>query len=80
MSPSHTNGHSAANNYSVSDAVKLLVENMTDLKTLERCAIEAALKKCSGNISRTIKLLGIGRTTLYRKIHRYGIDHQSIRP
>jgi DNA-binding NtrC family response regulator len=43
------------------------------LDELERHAIEAALKRTSGNVTQAMKQLGIGRTTLYRKLKRYGL-------
>ena len=39
-----------------------------DLKQLERLAIEQALEEAEGNLSQVVRLLGIGRTTLYRKL------------
>lgn len=44
------------------------------LRAVERRHLEAALKACAGNLSETARLLGIGRTTLYRKIERYGLQ------
>jgi DNA-binding NtrC family response regulator len=43
------------------------------LDELERAAIEAALRRTRGNVTRAMKQLGIGRTTLYRKLKRYGL-------
>jgi PAS domain S-box-containing protein len=43
------------------------------LSDLEKGAISEALKSMKGNVSRAAKMLGIGRTTLYRKIKAYGI-------
>jgi len=37
-------------------------------------AIETALRDASGNRSRAAESLGIGRTTLYRKMREYGLD------
>jgi len=42
-----------------------------DLERLERSAITAAVERSGGNLSRAAKLLGISRTTLYRKLRRY---------
>ena len=39
-----------------------------DLKAIERQAIEQALVEAKGNLSQVVRLLGIGRTTLYRKL------------
>jgi two-component system response regulator HydG len=40
----------------------------------ERAVIQAALEQSGGALSRTADLLGMGRTTLWRKIRAYGID------
>ncbi|WP_392486088.1 sigma-54-dependent Fis family transcriptional regulator [Haloimpatiens sp. FM7315] len=50
--------------------VNALVEPISDL---ESQAIENALVKCRGNRVKAAKLLGIGRSTLYRKIKKYNI-------
>lgn len=42
------------------------------IRELEELAIVDALQK-SANIEDAAKLLGIGRTTLYNKLRRYGI-------
>ena len=39
----------------------------------ERAAIEAALSHAGGTLSRAAELLGMGRTTLWRKMRAYGI-------
>jgi len=44
------------------------------LRESERTAILEVLKETQGNISKTAKLLNIGRNTLYRKIKGYGIE------
>ncbi len=41
------------------------------LEDMERDAIAAALERADGNLSRACRELGIGRTTLYRKIKKY---------
>jgi len=49
-------------------------ENDTlNLSQVERDIIRQALKKCNGNLTKTSEELGIGRTTLYRKMEEYGI-------
>ncbi len=45
-----------------------------NLSVMEREVIRMALKKCSNNLTRTAEELGIGRTTLYRKMQEYGIS------
>lgn len=44
-----------------------------DLATLERQAIETALRRTHGNRRDAAKLLGISERTLYRKIDEYGL-------
>ncbi len=44
------------------------------LEELERAAIRAAIARTDGNLSEACRMLGIGRTTLYRKLERYGIE------
>ncbi|MDR0661107.1 MAG: sigma-54 dependent transcriptional regulator [Prevotellaceae bacterium] len=44
-----------------------------DLKDLEQQAIEEALERHKGNISKAAKELGITRTALYRRIEKYGL-------
>lgn len=47
--------------------------SMQSLADLERQAIETALVQARGNRSLVAQRLGIGRTTLYRKLKEYGI-------
>ncbi len=47
--------------------------DIVPLSQVEREYVELALKRCRGNLSAAARLLGIGRTTLYRKLERYGI-------
>ena len=52
-------------------------ENLTvilDLATLEHDAITKALESTNGNRCQAAKLLGIGRTTIYRKMKQYQIE------
>jgi DNA-binding NtrC family response regulator len=43
------------------------------LDAYEEAAIKQALLACDGNLSRVSRQLGISRTTLYRKLERYGL-------
>lgn len=49
-------------------------EQVLPLLLVERYAIEAALKACTGNVRQAAKRLRIGQATLYRKIKQYGIQ------
>ncbi len=44
------------------------------LAEVERCAIKGALDRTNGDRALAARLLGIGRTTLYRKLREYQID------
>lgn len=44
------------------------------LEDVERVVIAIALQKTRWNKQETSKILGIGRTTLYEKIRKYGLD------
>lgn len=46
-----------------------------NLDEIEKNAIERALKKYEGNISKAAKELGLGRTTIYRKMDKHGINY-----
>jgi two-component system response regulator HydG len=45
-----------------------------NLDEVERKTIQAAIQKYNGNLSKVAKELGVGRTTLYRKMEKYGLD------
>ena len=50
------------------------VGNELDIRSVEKVAIQNALTKANGNLTNTAKELGIGRTTLYRKMKKYNLD------
>jgi len=56
------------------DSVFVGEESGKDLRSRERSIIAAALEECRGNLSRTSRKLKIARTTLQKKIKRYGIE------
>jgi DNA-binding NtrC family response regulator len=45
-----------------------------NLSQVEKDVIRQALKKCNGNLTKASEELGIGRTTLYRKMEEYGLS------
>jgi transcriptional regulator with PAS, ATPase and Fis domain len=47
------------------------------IEDMERAAITDMLKKCKGNRSLAARHLGIGRSSLWRKIKKYGLTHSS---
>jgi transcriptional regulator of acetoin/glycerol metabolism len=48
-------------------------EDSLKVTDIEKSAIEDAVKRSSGNLSKAAGELGIGRTTLYRKMKKYGL-------
>jgi len=48
-------------------------EPVKSLEEIERDAIAEALERTGGNLSEVVRQLGIGRTTLYRKLKKYGL-------
>ena len=47
------------------------------LAEMERAHILQTLERCAWNHSRAAELLGIGRTTLWRKLKEYQIDDRA---
>lgn len=47
-----------------------------NLAELEKSAIRNAIRQCEGNLTQVAKLLGLGRTTLYRKMEKYELVDQ----
>ena len=48
--------------------------NIMTLEELEKLAITNAIERNRGNLSNVVRELGIGRTTLYRKLKQYEIN------
>ncbi len=44
-----------------------------NVEDMERKAIMQAIKEANGNLTQAAKLLGFGRSTLYRKMEKYGL-------
>ena len=49
--------------------------NITDLETLERRAIERAMRDADGNKVRAARQLGISRTMLYSRLRKFGFEN-----
>ena len=50
------------------------------LDAYERCALERALRESGGDAHRAARLLGVGRSTLYRKLSRHGLAPHKTGP
>ena len=46
--------------------------NRQTLEEVEKAHIKRVIEEAAGNYSRTARILGIDRTTLYNKVKRYG--------
>jgi DNA-binding NtrC family response regulator len=49
------------------------------LEDIERDLIEFAMENYSGHMSEIARRLGIGRSTLYRKVKEHGMDVEDVR-
>jgi DNA-binding NtrC family response regulator len=54
-------------------AAPALAELPLTLEAYERCALERALAEARGDVGAAARRLGIGRSTLYRKLSRHGL-------
>ena len=52
---------------------ELSTTDTLNIEELEKNAIQKAILKHEGNLTNAAKELGLGRTTLYRKMEKYGI-------
>jgi len=55
------------------EAARSQAERMTTLREAELRTIQTAVQACGGNLSMAARQLGIGRSTLYRKIKEAGL-------
>jgi transcriptional regulator of acetoin/glycerol metabolism len=53
---------------------KTELPNGITMRDSEKNAIQSAIEKTRGNLSKAAKLLKIGRTTLYRKMQEFGLS------
>lgn len=51
----------------------LFVRKPLPLSTIEEAAVTAAWVRSGGSVSAACRALGIGRTTMYRKMRKYGL-------
>ena len=70
---SHTTRSLRANNLGTERAVAAVPATL-NLHALEKDAILKAIDQHQGNLSKAAQALGLGRTTLYRKMLRHGIQ------
>jgi DNA-binding NtrC family response regulator len=67
-------------NRNLPEAFEDLLQNSLGLDEVEEQLIQMALQKTAGNVSRTAKLLKIGRSALINRIKKYGITYKSELP
>jgi len=53
--------------------------HLRTLVDIERDLIEFAIENYSGHMSEVARRLGIGRSTLYRKVREHGVDVENVR-
>mgnify|MGYP000636464966 CR=1 FL=1 len=53
--------------------------HLRTLEDIERDLIEFAIENYSGHMSEVARRLGIGRSTLYRKVREHGVDVDTVR-
>lgn len=53
--------------------------HLRTLEEIERDLIEFAINNYSGHMSEIARRLGIGRSTLYRKVREHGVDVENVR-
>jgi DNA-binding NtrC family response regulator len=56
-----------------STATEVLPDSPQTLSEIERSSVENALKKHQGNVSKAAKELGLTRTSMYRRIEKFGL-------
>jgi DNA-binding NtrC family response regulator len=52
--------------------------HLRKLEEVERDLIELAIEHYAGHMSEIARRLGIGRSTLYRKLREYGLDEKMV--
>ena len=59
------------------DDVLVAAEPVTSLEDSERKAIVSALSSVQGNLARAARVLGVSRSTLYRKVEHYKLTFRT---
>lgn len=72
-------GQQACHRALASIAMQESEDESLDLDIVEKATIAKALTRCQGDKLRAAKVLGIGKTTLYRKVALYKIEPQTTR-
>ena len=67
-------GQGAGSELLLTESAVAFAELLTTLEEVQREHIQRVLRAQRGNIKATAQILGISRTTLYKKIRDYGID------
>jgi DNA-binding NtrC family response regulator len=52
--------------------------HLRQLEQIERDLIELAIDHYAGHMSEVARRLGIGRSTLYRKLREYGLEERAV--
>jgi DNA-binding NtrC family response regulator len=52
--------------------------HLRQLEQIERDLIELAIDHYAGHMSEVARRLGIGRSTLYRKLREYGLEEKAV--
>ena len=55
------------------EAENVIATNTLNIEEMEKVAIQNAVRKAGGNLTQAAKELGFGRSTLYRKMTKYGL-------
>jgi DNA-binding NtrC family response regulator len=53
--------------------------HLRSLEDIERDLIEFAIENYAGRMSEVARRLGVGRSTLYRKVREYDLDVDGVR-
>ena len=69
--------NAAEGQYGAAPRLVAAVQEVASLAAVERLAIEHAMKVSRGDRRKAARLLGIGKTTLYRKLKEYSLEEKA---